>query len=88
MKTTIVEKNPNMIPLVLLMHEQNITAGECAKALGISVASFSKRINGYIEFTLSEIWKLAKLLNIPPERMPYFFPDPNDTTEVKKIYAV
>ena len=83
---TIIHNYPNMIPLRLLMHERRMSCEDLATAIGMSKASFSKRINGKIDWSLTEIWQIAKVLEISLERIFYFFPDPTEEIGVKKIY--
>ena len=48
--------------------------GAFAKALGISSVSLSKRLNGRLEWTSSEIAKSCELLGVPLEQnVEYFF---------------
>lgn len=47
---------------------KGIQHNELADYIGISATAFSKKINGKNEFKLSEITKIAKMLDITPER--------------------
>lgn len=46
------------------LKENRLTYEDCASALGISVTTFSSKINGRSQFKLVEANKLAKLLKL------------------------
>jgi transcriptional regulator with XRE-family HTH domain len=56
------------------MTECGYTHKKMAKALGLSDASFSYKINGKRDFTLKELNIMARVLNMD-DVMPYFFTD-------------
>lgn len=49
------------------------TQAAFASALGISVCTMSKKLNGLREWTAKEIRKACELLEIPPEEIPAYF---------------
>lgn len=51
------------------------TQNDFARALGIGKVSLSKRLNGKLDFTQSEISKSAELLKIPFESITEYFFD-------------
>ena len=44
-----------------------------AKAMGLSVCSVNKKLNGKTEWNASDIRKATALLNIPAEEIPAYF---------------
>lgn len=52
------------------------TQNEFADALGIGRVSLSKRLNGKLDFTQSEILRTAQLLDIPFESITEYFFSP------------
>lgn len=44
-----------------------------AKQVGISAQQFSKKLNGHVEFKVSEVHKLCNLLNIASDTMMEIF---------------
>ncbi len=47
-----------------ILREKDRTYAECALALGISITSFSSKINGRTKFDIVEINKLVSFLNL------------------------
>ncbi len=47
------------------LKEKNKTYADCAEALGISITSFSSKINGKSNFDIVEVNKLVKFLEMP-----------------------
>lgn len=56
-----------------LLKQKGATQGEAAKALGISMASFSGKANGRHQFKAGEIKKLAELYDM-------------DATEIHNVF--
>ena len=56
------------------MTECGYSHKEMAKALGISPVTFSMKINGKRDFTLTELITMSKVLKMETV-MPYFFDD-------------
>lgn len=46
---------------------------ELSHEVGLSLSAFNDKINGYSAFDIVEAGKIAKLLDIPTEEIPYFF---------------
>lgn len=47
--------------------EKRLTYKECASVIGISVTSFSKKINGSSKFNIDEVICLSNILSLTPE---------------------
>lgn len=47
--------------------ERRLTYQECAKPLGITVTTFSQKINGRSDFKLKEVINLVEFLNLTKE---------------------
>lgn len=47
--------------------ERRKTYLECAKALGLTVMTFSHKINGWSDFKIKEVVKLVEYLNLTKE---------------------
>ena len=47
-----------------LLTEKEKTYKECSEAIGISETQFGKKINGEVDFWITEVAKLAKFLNL------------------------
>mgnify|MGYP001175060772 CR=1 FL=1 len=43
--------------------EAGYTQGDIAKAIGVDISTFSQKINGHRDFTLSECVRIANLVN-------------------------
>ncbi len=63
------------IALKSLLREKKKTYWEMAGILGISASTFSKKINGYSEFILSEMLTIMSYLNVDPPRVNWYFFD-------------
>lgn len=57
----------NRAKLKGILREKNKTYKECADALGIGESQFCKKINGYVDFWVNELAKLAAFLNLSKE---------------------
>ena len=55
------------------MKELNLTQEDVSHALGISIQSFNKKINGKVPFKLEEVVVITDLLDISSEVKEYFF---------------
>ena len=44
--------------------EKNATYADCAKELGISITTFSKKMNGQSKFTVDEANKISCFINL------------------------
>lgn len=62
----------NHLKLKGLMLEKGITQKDLAKAIGISVVSLNKKINGLTQFDAEDIVKISNELDIV-DLKPYFF---------------
>lgn len=58
--------------LIYEMRKSHISRQELCAKIGMSMPSFSKKINGKVQFTLDEIKAIMKALNISDPR-PIFF---------------
>lgn len=47
--------------------EKKMTYSDCAKILDISTTAFSQKINGRVQFTVTEASKLCEALTLPKE---------------------
>ena len=50
-----------------ILREKNKTYKDCAEALGIGESQFCKKINGYVDFWVNELVKLAAFLKLSKE---------------------
>ena len=66
---------PNFSKLKGRIVECGLNQGKLAKALGISHTSFSLKINGKRDFTLTELMTMAKVLNMNSEDVGLYFFD-------------
>lgn len=57
----------NRAKLKGLLKERNKTYKDCADVLGIGESQFCKKINGYVDFWVNELIKLAVFLNLSKE---------------------
>lgn len=46
---------------------------EISREVGLSLSAFNDKMNGYSAFDIVEAAKIAKILEIPTEEIPYFF---------------
>jgi len=69
--------------LQALRRYKGITQKEISKHIGISSRSYIDKEKGRTEFTLTEIYKISKLLNLPIEHIFLFENFPLGETEVK-----
>ena len=74
MKHKNVERK-EFIFLKSLIREKKTTYSEMAEVLGISTSTFSKKINGYIQFRLSDMCNILVYLNIGPSEINRYFFD-------------
>lgn len=51
--------------IVAELARKNITRQDLAKKIDISANSLSKKLNGVVDFKVSELEKIAKVLNVP-----------------------
>jgi DNA-binding XRE family transcriptional regulator len=66
-------KRPIYMHLEAEMLIQGYTNETLSKAIGISKGAFYKKRYGHTDFTLGEIKKLIKVLNLSPERVEEIF---------------
>lgn len=57
----------NLCKLRGLMAEKNVRQADLANFLGISVNCFSAKINGKVDFKVSELNKICEFLAVRPE---------------------
>ena len=62
----------NKEKITAAMHRRDLTGSQTAEYLGISMRSFSRKLNEETDFTASEIETLCRLLHIK-NPVPYFF---------------
>lgn len=55
-----------------------------AEEIGLSPVSMSRKLNGHTDFSLSEMWKILRVLGAEPEEMASLFPE-GGQDEVKVI---
>ncbi|MBR0575723.1 toxin-antitoxin system, antitoxin component, Xre family protein [Proteiniclasticum sp. BAD-10] len=55
------------------LQRKNLNYQDAAKALGISVVAFQRKVNAITEFKSSEIGALRDLLELSPERVTEIF---------------
>lgn len=55
------------------IREAQLTNSGLAQLIGISATSLSNKLNGKVDFTLTEIRKILIALNIPPTEMNLYF---------------
>lgn len=58
-----------LVQLVATMNEKKINRVQLADDLGITYNALTKRILGYVEFDLSEIREIIKILNLTDEEI-------------------
>ena len=57
-------------------HDHGLYDVQAAQAIGISQATFSRRMRGILPWKTHEIATLCSLLDIPPDKIgTYFFPE-------------
>ena len=52
---------------------KGMTQCDVAQKIGISPVTLNRKLNGYTEFTQSEIRKLCQVLAIPDNKIPAYF---------------
>lgn len=62
-----------------LINEKFNTHGEFAKAIGMTEATLSRRLNNVCEWRASEVLKAIKVLNIPLDEAEAYFFNPRVT---------
>lgn len=72
MKKSIAKKF-NYLKLKGKITEKNMTLTEVAEKLELTIQSFSKRLNGELDFKSSEIFELMKMLEIPKKDINLYF---------------
>lgn len=50
--------------LLYMMKRDGVKTGDMCAALGITKSTWSKKINGASDFTLSQMWKIADVLGL------------------------
>lgn len=69
-------KYPVLLAIKGKIREEGTTYKKVAKEMGIETTTLNNKINGYTEFTTSEIHRLVDILNIPEDMIiKYFFPE-------------
>ena len=63
----------NTLELKKAILDSGCSAGDCAKRLNISRASFSNKLNNKTDFWATEIQKLSDMLNLTPEQRTLIF---------------
>lgn len=61
--------------LTVALYRKRIQHCEAAKELGISTASFQRRMTGQQPWTLDEMYRLSDLLNITTDQWGKMFPN-------------
>lgn len=56
-----------------LIREKFKTQKAFAKAIGRSVCSVNKKLQGHTEWTAKDIRETCEVLDIPPEKIPVYF---------------
>lgn len=63
--------------LIKLMQDRGITKAEIAELLGVSYQTVQNKFagikNGGTDFTLSDVQRIVKALDIEPDKIPYYF---------------
>ncbi len=55
------------------LRERNVTYAQCAKEIGMSITSFSQKMNGKSRFYIDDLEKIGNLLNLSnPEKVDIF----------------
>lgn len=67
------KKYKELIKLKGLMREKKISYNKLAKLIGINITTFSDKINGYSVFSLLEVDKIIKTLEIEIEKISEYF---------------
>lgn len=62
------------LPIVVAISASPLTQAEIAGRLGISLVAFSKKIHGTMRLNIDEVYRIMKLLKLPIEEIPAFFP--------------
>lgn len=52
-----------------LIRERRLTNIKIASMLGIAASSFYNKLNGFSEFTISEVRRLSEILHVPIEEL-------------------
>lgn len=55
------------------MLRNNFTTETLADAIGISRASFSKKLNGHVDFSRMEVMNISSILNLSTEKRDLIF---------------
>lgn len=55
------------------IREKNQSYRSIAKEIGVSTSTLNNKINGYSAFDIIEASKIASILDIPPDKISYFF---------------
>lgn len=62
------------LPIVQAISGSNLTQAEIASKLGISTVALSKKLHGKMRLNLDEVFYILRLLKLPIEEIPAFFP--------------
>lgn len=60
----------------------NDTLENLAEYLGIAYQTLSRKMNGHVDFTLSELRKIKRRYNLTDEQMGYIFFDDTDNIRI------
>lgn len=76
------KKYPERMKLKKQMQKQNVTYRMLSGVLGISLDASNNKMNGYTDWTLMEIKKIAEYLNLNPAQIHnLFFEDEQEEKE-------
>lgn len=62
--SAVKKKHTDTVSIKIKMLEHNLTSKDVAEKLGISKQALSYKLNNKQDFKVSEIWDLAKLLEL------------------------
>ncbi len=68
-----MNKYPELNKLKGKMREQGETYRTMSQKTGIPLNTLNNKLNGYSLFDITEVLSICSILEIPPDKIPYFF---------------
>ena len=68
----VSESRIDTLMLLMRMRMKKLSQNKVAKELGMTTNTFQKKINNKSEFTISEVAKLANMLDVPIDSSIFF----------------